>query len=227
MKERDLRSYLAELDSAGLLLRVEKEVDPKFEISAVVKAAERDGKAIIFHNVKGSEFDVVANLVISRKMLSMILKTSEAETVPEYVRRSEKLIKPRIVSQGPAKEVILKNEKADASILPIVTHAVGDVAPFITAGMAIAKDPETGYANMSFNRMQFKEADKLGIRMMAPQHLGVIHGKAEEMGKNLEVAIVIGAHPFEMIAASSSLPFGVDHFELAGALSGSPVELVK
>jgi 2,5-furandicarboxylate decarboxylase 1 len=227
MKERDLRSYLAELDSAGLLLRVEKEVDPKFELSAVVKAAEREDKAIIFHNVKGSQFDVVANLVISRKMLSMILNTSEAETVPEYVKRSEKIIKPKIVSGGPVKEVILKGEKADASILPIVTHAVGDIAPFITAGMAIARDPETGYANMSFNRMQFKEPDKLGIRMMAPQHLGVIHGKAEEMGKNLEVAIVIGAHPFEMVAASSSLPFGVDHFELAGALAGNPVELVK
>ncbi len=226
-RQRDLRSYLETLDSAGLLLHVERQVDPKFELSAVVKAAEKANKAIIFHDVKGSEFDVVANIVVSRKMFSMLLGTSEADTVPEYVKRAENPIKPKIVASGPVKEVILTGDKADASILPIVTHAVGDIAPFITAGMAIAKDPETGYTNMSFNRMQFKEPKKFGIRMMAPQHLGVIQGKAEQQGKNLEVAIVIGAHPFEMIAASTTLPFGTDHFELAGALAGSPVDLVK
>ncbi len=224
---RDLRSYLEMLDSSGLLLHVEREVDPLFELSAVVKAAEKENNAIMFHNVKGSKFPVVANIVVSRKMFSLLLGTTEANTVPEYVKRSENLIKPRIVSNGPVKDVILKGEKADASILPLVTHAVGDVAPFITAGMAIAKDPETGYANVSFNRMQSKGTNKFGIRMMAPQHLGVIQGKAEQMGKNLEVAVIIGAHPFEMIASSTTLPFGVDHFELAGALAGSPVELVK
>jgi 2,5-furandicarboxylate decarboxylase 1 len=63
--------------------------------------------------------------------------------------------------------------------------------------------------------------------MMPPQHLGVIQSKSERAGKNLEVAVVIGAHPFEMIAASTTLPYGTDHFELAGALAGGPVELVK
>lgn len=227
MTTRDLRSYLDTLDSADLLLHVEREVDPKFELSAVVKAAEKQDKAIIFHNVKGSKFPVIANVVVSRKMFSLLLDTSETNTVLEYIKRAENPIKPKIVPTGLVKDNILTGTKADASILPIVTHAIGDVAPFITAGMAIAKDPETGYTNMSFNRMQYKEHDKFGIRMMAPQHLGVLHGKAEEMGKNLQVAIAIGAHPFEMIAASSTLPFGVDHFELAGALAQSPVELVK
>lgn len=224
---RDLRSYLEMLDSAGLLLHVEREVDPKFELSAVVKSAEKENKAIVFHKVKGSEFGVVANIVVSRKMFSLLLGTSEADTVPEYVRRAENPIKPKIVQTGPVKDVKLIGEKANVKLLPIATHAVGDVGPYITAGMAIARDPETGYTNMSFNRMQLKEEKKLGIRMMAPQHLGVIQGKAEKMGKNLEVAVIVGAHPFEMIAASTTLPFGTDHFELAGALAGTPTELVK
>lgn len=224
---RDLRTYLEQLESAGFLLHIEKQVDPKYELSAVVKAAEKEGKAAIFHNVMGSEFEVVANLVITRKMLALALGTSEKMTVPEYVKRAENLIKPKIVQGGPVKEVILEETKADSKILPVVTHAVGDVAPYITAGMAIAKDPETGFTNMSFNRMQLKEGAKFGIRMMAPQHLGIIQSKAEKAGKNLEVAVIIGAHPFEMIAASTTLPYGVDHFELAGALDGKPVELVK
>lgn len=227
MPGRDLRSYLELLDSDDLLLHVEREVDPMYELSAVVKAAEREDKAIVFHKVKRSKFGVVGNIVASRKMLSLLFDTSEPDTVQEYLRRADKPVKPTIVSTGPVKEVVHTGKDVDASILPIVTHAIGDVAPFITAGMAIAKDPESGYTNVSFNRMQYKERAKFGIRMMAPQHLGVIHGKAEERGRNLEVAIVIGAHPFEMIAGSSSLPFGADHYELAGALAQSPVELVK
>jgi 2,5-furandicarboxylate decarboxylase 1 len=224
---RDLRTYLEQLESSGLLLHVEREVDPKYELSAVVRSAEKEGKAIVFHNVKGSSFKVASNLVITRKMLALALRTTEKETVAEYVRRAERLIKPEVIQKGPVKEVVLKGEDADSNILPIVTHAIGDVAPYITAGMAVARDPETGFTNMSFNRMQLKGPRKFGIRMMAPQHLGIIQSKAEKEGKNLEVAVVIGAHPFEMISASTTLPYGVDHFELAGALDGKPVELVK
>ena len=227
MLRRDLRSYLDLLENHGLVSHIQREVDPKFELSAVVKLAEKEGKAVLFHKVRGANFEVAANLVISRKMLALLLGTSEAETVPHFVRRSENLVTPRIVSSGPVKERILLGDEAEAGVLPHVTHAIGDVAPFITAGMAIAKDPETGYTNMSFNRMQFKEPKKFGIRMMPPQHLGVIQSKSEKLGRNLEVAVVIGAHPFEMIAASTTLPYGTDHFELAGALAGEPVETVK
>ncbi|HKW04676.1 MAG TPA: UbiD family decarboxylase [Nitrososphaerales archaeon] len=224
---RDLRTYLEQLEESGLLLNVEDRVDPKYELSAIVKSAEKAGKAILFHRVGESEFRVVANLVISRKMLALALGTSEEATVPEYIKRTENMIKPRIVEMGPVKEVILKGELANSKILPVVTHAIGDVGPYITAGMAVAKDPENGFTNMSFNRMQLKGPTKFGIRMMAPQHLGVIQSKVEKADRNLEVAIVIGAHPFEMIAASTTLPYGADHFELAGALDGKPVDLVK
>ncbi len=192
-----------------------------------MKKAEKEDKAIIFHKVKDSSFSVVANLTISRKMLAIALGTREIITVPEYVARADHPIKPIVVSSGPCKENVLLGEKANSNILPIVTHAVGDVAPFITAGMVVARDPDSGYTNVSFNRMQLKGPTKFGVRMMAPQHLGVIQGKVEKLSKNLEVAVVIGAHPFEMISASTTLPFGVDHFELAGALAKSPVELVR
>jgi 2,5-furandicarboxylate decarboxylase 1 len=227
LAHRDLRAYLELLDSHGLLLHVDREVDPKFELSSVVKAAEKENKAVKFHHVRGSAFGVIANLTITRKMLALALDAPEDRTVQEYVSRTDHPVPPKIVKSGPCKENILLGDMASSSILPIVTHAEGDVAPFITAGMVTAKDPETGYTNVSFNRMQLKGPQKFGVRMMAPQHLGIIHGKAENAGNNLEVAVVIGAHPLEMIAASTTLPFGVDHYELAGALARAPVELVK
>ena len=71
----------------------------------------------------------------------------------EYVTRVEHPIKPKFVSSGPCKENILLGEKARADILPIVTHAEGDVAPFITAGMVTARGSGNRVNNVSFNRM--------------------------------------------------------------------------
>ena len=63
--------------------------------------------------------------------------------------------------------------------------------------------------------------------MMPPQHLGIFQEKAEKIGKPLEVAVVIGVDPFIMIPAATSIPYGEDELQLAGALKGEPIELVK
>jgi 2,5-furandicarboxylate decarboxylase 1 len=57
--------------------------------------------------------------------------------------------------------------------------------------------------------------------------LGRIYRKYEEMGKEMEVAVAIGNHPFETLAATAKVPFGFDEFRLSGALRQQPLELVK
>ncbi len=118
-------------------------------------------------------------------------------------------------------------EKTDFSKVPILTHFERDGGPYITAGIVVAKDPETGYRNSSFNRMMLRADSRFGIRMMPPQHLGMIQQKAETEKRNLEVAVVIGNHPTEMIASASALPYGKDHLDFASSLRGEPLELVK
>jgi len=63
--------------------------------------------------------------------------------------------------------------------------------------------------------------------MMPPQHLGIIQSKAEAEKRNLEVAVVLGNHPAEMIASSSTLPYGQDHLDFASSVRGEPLETVK
>jgi UbiD family decarboxylase len=147
--------------------------------------------------------------------------------VAEWVERVKNTVEPQIISAGSIKEVIKKGKDVDLEALPIVTHCGKDAGPFITAGMVIAKDPETGVHNVSINRMQFKGRNKLGIRMMPPQHLGLIHEKSEKQGENLEVAVAIGNHPYEVLSAATSFNFGVNEFAISGALRGEPLGLVK
>ena len=225
--QRDLRFYLDLLKSADRLLTVGREVDPKFELPAVMKAAEGLGKAIIFRNVKESKYPAVNNLLGSRDVVSLLFEARPEEVVREWIHRIKNPIEPELASSGPVKEVIKDGPEVDLGELPIVTHSGKDAGPYITAGIVVAKDPDTGIRNVSVNRMQYKGKNKLGIRMMPPQHLGLIHDKSEKKGRNLEIAVAIGNHPFDILAAATTVDYGVDEFSISSALHKEPLQLVK
>lgn len=225
--QRGIRDCLAQLESANLLLTVTREVDPKLEIPAVMKAAEREEKAVFFTSVKRPGFRVINNIFGSRRMAALFFATEPERVTREWIARVQSPLEPELVSSGAAKEVIRKGDRVNLEDLPIVTHCGKDAGPFVTAGIVVARDPDTGVRNVSVNRMQYKGKNKLGIRMMPPQHLGLIQQKCEARGRALEIAVAIGNHPFDLLAAATTLPYGVDEFTLAGALRREPLELVK
>lgn len=225
--QRDLRFCLEVFKSKDRLLTIKREVDPRFELPAVMKAGEKLGKAILFERTRGSKFRVINNVFGSREMLAHLFETEPKRVVNEWIDRALSPIEPVVVSSGPVKEVVKKHTEVDLTEFPIVTHCSKDAGPYVTAGIVVARDPETGRRNVSINRMQYKGKTKLGIRMMPPQHLGIIQEKCERSGKDLEVAVAIGNHPFETLVAATTLAYGVDEFTLSSALRKEPLELVK
>lgn len=222
-----MRSFLSELRKRDLLITVKREVDRRFELAAVLKNIAREGKAAFFEKVKGSPFPVVSNILGSRQMLAQALGCEPEATASEFSRRSKLGLATRLVKDAPVKEVILKGKEASLEEFPIVVHCEKDAGPYLTAGIAITKDPDTGTRNVSMNRIFYGGGNQLKIRMMPPQHLGVIQAKAEEKGQDLELAVAIGNHPLELVAAATTVSYGYDEFVLASSLKGEPVELVK
>ncbi len=224
---RSLRDYLELLEGNDLLIRVDREVERDREIPSILFRLVNAGRAVIFSKVKGSAFPVVGNLVVSRKMLGLALGCDPRYIAQTWNSRCTTPLQPELVSDGPVKEVIEIGRRADLTTLPIVTHAEKDAGPYITAGVVIAKDPDTGKRNLSFNRMLLLSSQELAIRSMPPQQLGILRAKAEGKGEGLPAAVVIGLHPIELLAAATSLEMGHDELEVAGALRGRPVSLLK
>ena len=225
--QKDIRFCLEVLRSNNRLVTIKKAVDPEFEVPAVMQAAEREKKAVLFEDVKRPGFKLTNNLFGSREALALFFETKPDLVVNEWIERLKHTIEPEVIPSGPVKEVIKKRPDVRLDSLPIVTHCGKDAGPFITAGIIVARDPDTGIRNVSINRMQYKGKDKLGIRMMSPQHLGLIHEKYEKRGKPTEIAVAIGNHPFDILAAATSLDYGVDEFSIASSLRMEPLKLVK
>ena len=143
----------------------------------------------------------------------------------QWSHREEKQLPYKIVSTGPVQDVIV--DEPNLFDLPLCIHSDGNNGRYITGGVLVARHPELGMMNASFNRCQLVDKDKLRVRMMPPQHLGIFYEAAEKMDKPLEVAIVLGASPAVMYSGASKIPIDRDELEFAGALAEEQLEVVR
>ena len=223
---KDIREYLQMLDDNGYLDRRHEEIDIG-EVPYQLELQEKKGNAVVFDNIKGFEAGLINNVFGRREHLALAFECEKEKVVDVFGERMAGRIKPVMVDEGPVQEVVLGEGAFDVRDFPFIQHGQNDAGRFITGGMVIAKDPETGVRNLSFNRMQLKGADKTGLRMSPTQDLESYYRKAQERGEPLEIAVVIGAHPMCLLAAACGPPRDVDELEIAGSLRGEPIELVK
>lgn len=229
MAFRDLREFMEQLELEGELVRIEREVDPVYEVAAGIrKTSDIDGPALLFERVKGSELPVLGGLFAKRRRALMALGTTEERVLEDFLTGLHRPLPPRrIEGPAPCQEVVWQGEEVDLYRLPICTHSAKDGGPFITVAVSVARDPEYG-VNLSINRCQLKGKRKLSL--LAPDefvHLGIYYGRAEARGEPLEIALVLGPPPEVSIASQIRGPIDLDELACAGGLRGEPVKTVR
>ena len=225
----DLRGFLSHLESQRQLLRVKDEVDVKYEIAAGMrKTSDIEGPALLFENVKGYPgWRVLGGLFATRKLVALGLGVLQEQMLERYLTLEDQRIRPELVASGPVKEVKWTGSQIDLSKIPIVTHAGKDCGPYVTIGVQIGKDGDSGVRNLSIHRMLVLGKDRLSLWAPADHHLGRMILKAEEKGRGLEVATAVGVDPAIVVASQAKVPYGIDEFYVAGGLRGAAVKLTK
>lgn len=223
-----LRTFLDELPESEVL-RVEEEIDLDYRPTALVLALEKQKRfpVVRFERPKGFDVPVVANIFSDRDRIARIAGVAPGEFNAAWTRALERPIRPDIVASGPVHECVALDNACDAGALPLSRHFEQDAGRYIGSGILVCKDPDTGVRNLSFQRMQLKAPNRFGASLHSRGHIWDYLQRASARGKNLEVAVVIGAHPAIYLAAAAKAAIDVDEFDIAGALLGRPVELVK
>lgn len=229
---KDMRTFLDQLarEAPEEIRQVDAEVDPKrFGVAAVAaKLQQRDQyPALFFPRVKGSSLPVVVNLTATYRRLAMALDTTVERMVDTFAERQARPIEPVVVDSGPVQEVVLTGEQASLDVLPIPIHNEHDAAPFITSGTMVCRDPYTGALNVGLYRHQLEGPQQLGVWFLGQHHGGYVYRRHEEMGRPMEVAIVIGHHPAYVMGAISRVAGIGGEYAVAGGLLGEPLELVR
>ncbi|MFG1432899.1 UbiD family decarboxylase [Xanthobacter sp. V2C-8] len=220
----DLRSWLAALAARGELAVARENVALADELAAVAKRTERD-KAVLFPRPDGHDIPVVVNLFTQRAWVADALDVSEEALLPRFLAAARDPLPWVEVTSAAAQEVV--HTQVDLlKQLPIPKHNELDSGPYITAGLLIARNPVTGVQNVSIHRCQISGPDRIGV-LLLPRHTLAYYRMAEEAGEALEIAIVIGVHPALLLASQAICALDEDEMEIAGALLGRPVEMVK
>ena len=230
MAYKDLREFLEACREAGDLIEVDRPISPDEEMGKILKKTYvKEGPVIIFNDPTGKDFPAVGAVFGDRRKALRAFEATDANVHEKFIAGLNNPIDPVLVSEAPCQEVILLGDEIDLTKLPIPQFSTIDGGPFITAGITVSKDPETGVPDIGHYRYQLHDKNTLGHFAQPFHRFGKNCNKAKAMGlKKLEAAIIIGTDPvLGYTCQIKQVADDVNDWTLAGGLRGEPVELVK
>lgn len=221
-----MRGWLARLAATDRLAVIRDNAALEFGLAAIAKRL--DGrKATLFPRPGGHDIPVVSGFISHRAWIAEAMGVGEQELLARFLQASENPLPWREVPREQATAQAVVHREVDIRrLLPIPVHNEHDSGAYITAGLVIARNPATGVQNVSINRIQISDANRLGV-LILPRHLHAFFQAAEARGEPLPVAIAIGVDPLTLLASQAIVPLDSDELEIAGALRGAPLPVVR
>ncbi|HAM24221.1 MAG TPA: menaquinone biosynthesis decarboxylase [Actinobacteria bacterium] len=248
MSDRDLPSFLADLERSGDLRRIAASVDPDREVAEIVsRVVASGGPALLFEAVNGSSIPLAINVFGTRERMARALGVHDLDQigariaellVPELPQGvgglKEALGKvlqlrsapPKQVSRAAVQHTVLKGSDVNLDLLPGIRQWPDDAGVFLNLGLTHTKHPETGDRNLGMYRLQKHGRNTMGLHWQIHKDSNAHHAVAERLGQRLPVAIAFGCPPAVTYSASAPLPSEIDEYLFAGFLAGERIELV-
>ncbi len=224
IKDQSCRAFLAALAERGELLTVDEEIDPVFDLSALLSLTH-EKFAVIANKIKGSDFPAFGNLLADLDRIALAMDVPRADIQSALLNSVKRPVAPVLVENAPIQEQVF--EGGVLAKLPVPTFFEKETGPYISAGLMIARDPETGLGNASYARLKILSPTEALIGIAPNHHLAIMARKAADKGEPLPFAVVLGAHPVIQLAACLYLGLGDDEMHCAGALLGEPVRVAR
>src|SRR5690348_17314145 len=137
---KDLRSFLKRLEerTPDELVRVDREVDPVYEIPAVVRRlqADRRNPAVLFEHVKGSRTRAISNVLGSTALLAQALEPAPDQLTQMYIDCEDKRHPVQVRGEGPVQEVTSTGDDINLCARPFVTNCGRFSGAFISGGFS-------------------------------------------------------------------------------------------
>ena len=222
---RSLREWLDHLAARDRLAVLKPKMALKFELAAYAKRLDGQ-RATLFPQPGGHAIPVVSGLVSDRGWMAEAMGVEPADMLARFQDAASHPTPWQEVKSAPAQETVHRAPLDLAKLLPLPTHNEHDGGPYIAAGLMIVRNPKTGKQNVSIHRCQLTGPNRLGV-LVLPRHTFTFHRMAEEAGQPLDAAIVIGVDPLTLLASQAIVPIDHDELEIAGALQGRPLPVVK
>ncbi|MEZ6142096.1 MAG: UbiD family decarboxylase [Zavarzinella sp.] len=247
MIHRTLHDCVRDLEKAGMVRRIDHEIDPHLEMAEIQRRTyQAQGPALLFTRPKGCRFPMVGNIFgtpeRTRYLFRHTLRTVQTlirvkMDPPAALKRFWQLWRlpgaalsmlPKRVRRGS----VFANETT-ISQLPKLVSWPDDGGPFVTLPLVFSHHPDQpGWrrSNLGMYRVQLAGNDYLqdqevGLHYQLHRGIGIHHQRAMERGEPLPVNILVGGPPSLILSAVMPLPDDLPELLFAGALGGRRVRL--
>ncbi len=226
--DTSFRSALRRMQAAGRINTYAHEADTEYQVAGIMKKLD-GGPSILFPRIKGHAMPVLGNMLSCKENCEAAFGTDYMGIRQFVTRALGNPVPPVRVAKAPVHENVLR-EFDLGKVLPILRHTEGDSGRFITAGIIVVQDPETGVYNASYHRLQVIGPQRTAIKLDFGRHLRAAYERAQKLGKPLPIAVCIGtdlAVHYTAATMGAQMPESADELAIAGALRGEPLPVVK
>jgi len=219
-----LRAWLERLAQTDRLAVCREGVNLKHELAAIAKQLDGE-KATVFPKADGHDIPVISGLVSSRAWMAETMGVTESELLGHFQHAADNPTPWTEINDAPVQQVVHRDVDL-AALLPVPVHNEHDGGKYISAGLLISRDPDSGVQNVSINRCQLQGDNRIGV-LILPRHTWTFFDRAEQQGEPLEIAIVVGVDPLSLLCSQAIVPLGHDELEIAGTLQGRSMPVAK
>lgn len=220
-----MRQLIEYWDKNDVMMRVKREVDPVYELAAVI--SKKDRQPFYFEKVKGYSIPMVAGLGSDRGLMAESLGISEDQLIPKIIDSIVNPLPTTKVHTGPVQENVIMGDIQLDDLFPICTYNELDSGAFIVAGVLVVKDVTGKKRYTSIRRMQYFGGNRCGILITSPE-LFEQYTYYEQRGEPMEVAIMMGVVPAVVLSSQISTHwYHADKLNVAGAMLGASLPVVQ
>jgi UbiD family decarboxylase len=205
----ELAEFVRKLDEKDLLSRISRPVDPKYEVSTLMKMT--DGRVLLFEHVKESKMPIIANICSTRELVATGLGIEREQLIGKLTEAIDHPRKARTIEASG-----YENIGSNLRQLPILTHYTKDGGPYISSGIVACYDKEYG-VNLSYHRAQVLNDDRLVFRILERHFDAYIKRGLKEFAFCISPPIQI------LVSAAVSVDIGVSEVDIANALEETPL----
>jgi len=234
---RDLRQWIAEVEKIGEMQHL-KQAHWDLEIGTIYSIINSKGqaKAILFDEIQdySKGYGVLVNALGSPLRVALTLGLQPSSEVTTLIRSWREMIKHiapipyTIVRDGPILENVHTGSDINVLEFPAPKWHELDGGRYIgTACMVITKDPEEGWVNIGTYRVMVHDEGALGFYISPGKHGWQHREKYFKRNLPCPVALCFGQDPLLYLTSSLEIPYGINEYNYAGGIAGTPIEVIE
>jgi 2,5-furandicarboxylate decarboxylase 1 len=221
MPYQDFRQFLDVLRQQGELIDVDRPI-ALTDVGKALKQAYQKGRPAVCFNDNGTDLPLVCGVYSDRNKALLAFQADEKTILQKVLDGLDNPIAPRMVKgNAPCHEVVITGDDIDINRFPIPTYSPKDGGPYITPGIVVSKDPETGVPDIGHYRFLILGKDTFSFSAQPFHRFGKNLAKCQKMGVTPKAALIIGVDPILAYTCQVQVHDQTNDWEVAGACAAS------